>query len=240
MFCHLITACNGRSLLAPVLEIQPPLDPKPFESAMANLDSYDGIIITSSNGARALLAMISASGIANMAVPAIFAVGKKTATIIQKAGYAVTIPDQAAGGEDLAEAIKGWHVSGGRFLFPQAEKGREEVVTILTGVGYRVDRVVAYRASPVDILPRLVMQALADGQVDAIPFFSANTARAFLQALPPEGKKWLKKPLLIAISPVTKKSLEQTPITIDLVAEQSTGEGVLTKLSNYWQEVESK
>jgi uroporphyrinogen-III synthase len=234
-FCRLIESCNGRSLLAPALEIKPPLDSGPFESALAEIDGYDGIIITSANGARAFVEGLLAKKAVGGVIPRIFAVGKKTAKIVQEAGYNVTIPDCPAGGEELAAAIKGWQPGGGRLLFPRAEKGREELVSILTAAKYQVGMVTAYRAEPIKLLPVEAQQALAAGQVDAIPFFSARTGRTFLNALPSGGEQWLEKPIIITISQVTSRALGQSPVTIDLIAEHPTGESILERLYQYWQ-----
>jgi uroporphyrinogen-III synthase len=230
-FCRLIASCQGRSMLVPALEIKPPYDSQPFLSAMVDLSRYDGIIITSANGARAFLAELSPQ---SPPPPPIFAVGKKTAQIIQKKGHSVTVPQTPSGGEALAEAIKLWQQKGSQFLFPRAENGREELVHQLTASGYQVHRVTAYRADPIESLPKPIQKALEEGRVDAIPFFSGRTAQAFLSAFPPHSSHWLKKPLLITISPITSQAISQEPITIDLVAQQPTGEGILTSLSQYW------
>ncbi|MBF0380074.1 MAG: uroporphyrinogen-III synthase [Magnetococcales bacterium] len=237
VFCRLIDSCNGRFLLAPALEIKPPTDPTPFLSAVKDIHVYNGIIITSANGARALLEKLTP----DMKVPPIFSVGKKTAEIIQNAGYNSTTPSQPSGGIELAESIKNWLPGGGRLLFPRAKKGREELVEILTSSGYQIDKVVAYQADPIKTLPKGVITALQNGEVDAIPFFSGRTAKAFLRALPAQGSKWLAKPVIIAISKITQETMEQDPIiTINLVAKEATAEGILKSLHSYWQNQNKK
>jgi uroporphyrinogen-III synthase len=230
-FCRLIESYNGKSLFAPALDIKPPLDPAPLILAVENIQDYNGIIITSANGARALLARLSIG----MDLPPIFTVGKKTAVIIQNAGYKATTPSKPSGGKELAESIKSWQPGGGRLLFPRAEQGREELIEILTSSGYIIQKVDAYRADPIKTLPAQTIQALQNGEVDAITFFSGRTAKAFLKALPTQGREWLEKPAIIAISKVTEQTLKQDPITIDLIAEEATGQGVLNSLNSYWQ-----
>ena len=230
-FCRLIESYSGRHLLAPMLEIKPPVDSGPFNSAIESLENYSGIIITSANGARAFLAKLTA----DIVVPPIFTVGKKTAAIIKNGGYTATSPKQPSGSIELAEAIKGWQPGGGRLLFPRAEQGREELVEELTASGYQIDRVVAYRAEQAQSLPANAIHALKEGEVDAIPLFSGRTAKAFLKALPLGGILWLKKPTIIAISEVTKQALSQDQIEINLVAKEAAGDGVIKSLYDYWQ-----
>ncbi|MBF0359341.1 MAG: uroporphyrinogen-III synthase [Magnetococcales bacterium] len=230
-FCRLIESCSGRYLLAPMLDIKPPVDSGLFNSAMESIDRYRGIIITSANGARAFLAKLTAG----MKVPPIFAVGQKTAAIIKNAGYPAASPGQPSGSRELAAAIKGWQPEGGRLLFPRAEQGRGELVQELRGSGYQIDLVAAYRAEPAQSLPLLAMHALKDGKVDAIPLFSSRTGKALLNVLPPDGVLWLKRPVIIAISEVTKRAVSQGKIEIDLVAKEATGEGIIKSLSEYWQ-----
>ncbi len=234
-FCQLVESANGRALLAPALEIKPPANPEPLQTSLAALEQYDGIIITSANGARAFISGRKEHDGFGAATPSLFVVGGKTGKILQQAGYEVTMPERPSGGEELAHFIKCWRPCGGRLLFLQAEKGRRELVDILNGAGYHIDLVVAYRAEPVKTLPGKVLDALAAGRVGAIPFFSARSATAFYEALPAGGDVWLTKPLKIAISSVTSRSLAKTPLNIDLIADEATAESILISLSRQWQ-----
>ncbi|MBF0454500.1 MAG: uroporphyrinogen-III synthase [Magnetococcales bacterium] len=236
-FGQLVASYHGKSLLAPVLEIKPPLDPLPFKKAVERVASYDGVILTSANGARAFLGQLSAQGTPHYKVPPLFAVGHKTAAIIRREGLSVEVPSHASGGGRLAQAIMDWQPKESHFLFPRAQEGREELILVLVENGYRVDQVDAYRAEPIHTLPEAALAALKAGRVDAIPLFSGRTAEAFLKALPKGGEVWIEKPLVIAISPITQHAISSPHLTIDLVSREPTAEGLLRELDRYWQQL---
>ncbi len=228
---RLVTAANGAPLLAPALTIQPPRDPGPFLEALHHPERFDAILLTSANGARALIDHWRQP----MMPPPLFAVGKKTATLLEKQGWPVIIPPRAAGGERLAATIRQQHPRFNRFLFPRAEIGRAELIEHLRRAGKSVTVVSAYRAETIKRLPAAILDRLAAGRIDAIPFFSGRSASAFLAALPESGREWLKKPLLVAISPVTGQTLREHGLKADLTATKANAEGILRVLSDHWR-----
>ncbi|MBF0368602.1 MAG: uroporphyrinogen-III synthase [Magnetococcales bacterium] len=226
-----VAACGGRALLAPALTIEPPRDPNPLKRVMADLNGYQGILLTSANGARAFLEHRPI----DRPLPPLYAVGPKTARILQKAGLPVTTPSRPMDGERLARAILDWNGGGGRFLFLRAEKGREELISELEGGGAQVDLVVGYRAEPIREIPEGVLQALLGGEVDGVAFFSSRSVAAFVEVLPEAGKEALANTTLAAISAITGKAMTKLGFTPRVVPEKPTAEDLLQALADYWQ-----
>lgn len=225
-----VHACHGQPCLAPALIIQPPRHAAPFQQAMQQLDRYDGILLTSANGARAFLKAVPPG----RTPPPLFAVGKKTAHLLKQHGWHAHVPPASIGGENLAHAVMTWRDNTHRFLFPQAEQGRDDLTMLLQQAGYGVDRVVAYRAEPLTHLPAETASALAEGRVDATLFFSGRTAQAFVAALPPEGEAWLKKTCIAVLSPITAETVESLGYPVSVTAREPSREGLLTALHQYW------
>ena len=245
---------QGIPLLAPALTILPPRDAGPLQQAMArcleNPSPYRGILVTSANGARAVVKAMPPLSIP----PPLFAVGEKSAAILRKQGWSVHTPPASAGGEKLAEAIIHWELSHraaiGKpepgdarekpFLFPQAEQGREELATVLQQAGYRVEKVAAYRAEPITELPPEVQTALAEEKVDAVLFFSGRTAQAMVAAIPAHGRQWLKKICIAAISPITADAIQQLGYQVTVLAREPNSMSILTALHHYWHSTPGK
>ncbi|MBF0322920.1 MAG: uroporphyrinogen-III synthase, partial [Magnetococcales bacterium] len=162
----LVRRAGGHPLVAPALVMGPPADPVPFHAAMARLDTYAGIILTSAHGARALLDALPAGS----AHPPLYAVGAKTAALLHQGGCPATIPTQPGDAQALAQFILSRHGPGTLFLFLRAESGQETLVHILEAGGCRVELVVAYRAMPITQLPEPVLTALHRREVSAISF----------------------------------------------------------------------
>ncbi|MBF0585081.1 MAG: uroporphyrinogen-III synthase [Magnetococcales bacterium] len=240
-----VRASQGYPLLAPALSILPPKDTAPLYQALAAWHRYRGILVTSANGARAIVAAMPADA----SPPPFFAVGAKTAAILKKQGWSVHMPAITAGGELLAEAVIQWaeanqplhgstagiQTDSQPFLFPQAEQGREELTIQMQQAGYPVEKVVAYRAEPITELPQETATALAAGRVDAVLFFSGRTAEAFIAALPPHGKQWLEPVCIAVISPVTGTVVEKLGYRVAVTATEPSSTGLLSALHHHWQ-----
>ena len=250
-----VRACHGQPLVLPSLTILPPRDLAPLHAALRQHNRYHGVILTSANGARALVSAMPA----HQTPPPLFVVGKKTAKIVQGRGWPVHLPALSAGGEALAQAIMAWKKRGSRFLFLRAAQGREELITLLQQGGYHVDKVEAYRAEPIQVIPEETKTALAAGKIDATLFFSGRTAEAFVHALPEEGSsngrggggggrgggrggdgrgggrgRWLQRTVIAVISPVTAQTVQQLGLSVAVISQAPSSEKLLEALHQYW------
>nr|CRH06778.1 Uroporphyrinogen-III synthase [Candidatus Magnetococcus massalia] len=222
----LIESLGGRALLAPMLEILPPTDPTPLAAAICALSRYDAILITSANGARSYLQQLAQHGIDPATTPPCYAVGPKTARLLEQAGIPTSQPNSRFDAEAMAEAISSWAGGSKQFLFLRAEIGREVLTQALRAAGHHVEQVAAYRAEPAARLPAEVTQSLQHSQVDAILFFSSRTATTFLQ-LCREATIPLSHPLLGALSPVTAEKMASDGHPPHFIAETATAEGIV-------------
>ncbi|MBF0622178.1 MAG: uroporphyrinogen-III synthase [Magnetococcales bacterium] len=180
---QLIKQFNGQSIIAPLLSIQPPQDPKPLASALDNLDRYDAILFTSANGAQPILDRWPTPP---DTMPPLYAIGEKSAESLRKAGYTCLTPDH---GPSNAESLARFILSTSepkqikRFLFLRAEQGKEILTTLLTEAGHKVNLVFAYRTSPAESMPEAIEQTLQKEIVPAVLLLSLKTAENFLDLL---------------------------------------------------------
>ena len=180
-----------QALLAPLLE------PCFFDGAEPELGDVQAILATSANGIRALAPRTDRRDIP------VFAVGPQTAEEAAKAGFA----DVREGDGDavaLAEAAARWARKDGVLLHVCGEDAPGTLAATLAERGFAVRRAVLYGMTAATALPAAARQALSQGQIDAVMFFSPRTARLFLtlaQDLPIAGLTAL------CISPATAKVL---------------------------------
>ncbi|MBF0342232.1 MAG: uroporphyrinogen-III synthase [Magnetococcales bacterium] len=226
---RLIESHGHEALLAPVMTIAPMADPHPFQQAIQTLDRYDGVILTSANAARAFVTALPTGVIP----PPLFAVGNKTGSILTRPGWQVSIPEQPQGGETLGETVLRACGQGKRFLFPRAEEGREELITLLEKAGKTVETMPVYRSVPVDGLPKEVVRRLPE--LDALLFFSPRTVEVFLDLLCREDNRLPDQAVIVAISPLTAGTLTKSGVRVDLTAPRPDGESLLQALEEYWQ-----
>lgn len=163
---------------APVLEIvdtdAPLPDPAP----------YDGLIFSSANGVRSLSRR---SPQPDWFSKTAYAVGEGTAEAARAAGF---IDVRAGTGRmiDLTARIAGDFDAPGRLLHISGADIRSNPAMMLPAdQGWRVDRVVLYRAVMLDGLTLPVLEALEARTVAAVLLYSARSAQAFLKAVENSG-----------------------------------------------------
>lgn len=231
----LVQSWRGRPWIEPMLVQHPPTDPGPLQRALANPADYAGILVTSGNGARSLLANLSNHP---RALPPVFAVGPKTAGILQDAGLLVQTAAAPFDGIALAEWILGQQPAGGRYLLLRAEIGGDEWIHRLTGLGREVAEVVAYRMEPATGLSPELVTALATGAIGAITFFSSRTAQSFMALLPHEQlpTHWERGVVMAALSWKIAQVLTGYGLVVPVIARTATALALLTALAHYWQQ----
>lgn len=190
-------AALGRSaLLAPMLTIVPrPLALKTLPQA---------VLITSGNALPALPAALHARPL--------LAVGDATAARAREAGFTDV---HSAGRDATALAALAGRIcqpAAGTLLLASGAGQGLALAAALRALGFRVHRRIAYAARPVATLPAAVVAALCAGEVAAALFFSAETARVFVNVfgeMRPEGVAG--KMDAYALSPAVARALGPLP-----------------------------
>lgn len=192
----------------PVLEIQPPPSFDALDRALRELDSYDWLIVTSTNAVEALTARA-----VKLAVPLaalekleIAAVGDATAKAVSKAGFDVALVPEKYVAESLAESLRD-RVQGKRILLARAEVARDVIPDALRMAGATVDVVDAYRNAIPALAPAELRKALEKG-IEAATFTSSSSvthlsdaARVAGVSFPFAGVK------AVSIGPITSATL---------------------------------
>jgi uroporphyrinogen-III synthase len=216
----------------PVLEIQPPLSFDALDAALRELESYDWLIVTSTNAVEALTARA-----VKLAVPLaalekleIAAIGEATAKAVRKAGFDVALVPEKYVAESLAESLMD-RVRGKKILLARAEVARDVIPDALRAAGGTVDVVDAYRNAIPEGAPEQLRRALEKG-IDAATFTSsssvthlADAARATDVAFPFAGVK------AVSIGPITSQTLRAAGWEPAAEAEPSDIPGLIEALA---------
>lgn len=156
------------ALIEPLLTLEW-LDCGPLE-----VDGVQAILLTSSNGARAL-----ARQSLSRDMP-VYAVGKATAAEAAEAGFGNV---RSADGDVYALArlvSMQCSADGGDLLHLSGEDTAGELAAPLARAGFGVRRAVLYRATAARALSGPAEAALRDGELDGVMLFSPRTAATFL------------------------------------------------------------
>ena len=199
-----LRALGAEPVEVPVLEIRPPISFDPLDAALRQLDSYDWLILTSANAARALAERAAALRIP-LAQPVrlkVAAIGEATAEAARKAGLQVALVPEAYVAESLVEGLLA-RAAGQRILLARAAVARDVIPDALREAGAEVDVVDAYRNVLPEAAPEQLRRAIADG-LDAATFTSSSSATHLAEAARKAGIEWPFEGVpAVSIGPIT-------------------------------------
>jgi uroporphyrinogen-III synthase len=215
----------------PVLDIRPPESFSPLDAALQQIESYDWLILTSSNAVRALLERANVIGISperikknNLAV-----VGEGTAAVARKSGLKVTLVPESYVAESLVAVLSG-RTQGKRILLARATVARDVIPDALRASGAFVDVVDAYRNLMPKAAPEQLRRALASG-IDAVTFTSSSSVTHLRQAAETAGLRWpLAEVKAASIGPITGETLRESGWQPDAEASTHDVSGLVSAL----------
>jgi hydroxymethylbilane synthase len=158
------------------IEFEPPRGD--LDAAAGLLHTYRWVVITSANGARAILKAAERT-LTELGAPSWAAIGPATRRILEHEGIEVALqPSQSSG---IAMAVELPVVAGDRILVVRGDLADEELAVSLRARGAEVDDVIAYRTREAPESSReLLRMATADGPIAAVVFTSGSTVRGLV------------------------------------------------------------
>jgi len=221
-------ASLGAEVLAfPVLETVDPEDWGALDSAIANLASYDWVVLTSTNGVERFLRRFRVVGGSSDAIVAakFAAVGSATAAKLARHGLPPAVVPTDFRAEGLADAFRDMGAGPGwRVLIPRAEDAREVLPDELRAMGCEVDVVCVYRTRLAEADPAII-ERLRAGSVDIVTFTSGAIARGFVSAIEASGldaERVMAQLAVASIGPVTSDAIRDLGFAVDVEATEST------------------
>jgi len=119
-------------------------------------------------------------------------------------------------------------------LLPRADIAGDDLVEGLKELGAEVHQVTAYRTVPADEAGTEARQMLLRGEIDVITFTSASTVNNLVAVL---GQEWkaIERTKLACIGPNTAAALSRKGLKVDMLAGESTIEGLVQAMESYFQ-----
>jgi len=204
-FAALLRDAGADVLEAPAIRIVPPRSFAALDRALARIDDYRILILTSVNGVTRFLDRMRTAGISprKLARLDIVAIGPATASALEERGLEVAgMPDDFRA-EGLVELLGGRDLRGTRVLLPRAAVARDLLVRTLRRRGARVDVVTVYRAVASNVGMAAVRAALRAGKIDLVTFASSSTATHFTARFRDADRRRLRRVPAAVIGPIT-------------------------------------
>ncbi len=204
----------------PTIEIEPPADWKPLDTAVMRLESFDWVIFTSANGVRFFTQRLDASPRDLRALRGrICAIGPATAAALAALHLKVDLMPEEYVAESLVTAFEKIPLEGARILLPRAAVARDLIPKELEKRGARVTVVEAYRT----VRPQNVHWN-QDFHPDWIAFTSSSTVENFHSLF---GAGVLQGVRVASIGPVTSATARRLGIEVSVEPAEHTTEGLV-------------
>lgn len=241
-FAQLLQQRGASVLEMPALEIQPPSSWAALDQAIAELDQFDWLILTSTNAVDYFFQRLAEQGQSLGDALKIAVVGQKTAARLQQQGHQPDfVPPNFVADALVAHFPEADRLAQLKILFPRVETGgREVLVKQLSAQGATMVEVAAYQSGCTQTLAPAVATALENRAVDIITFASSKTVDCFAQLLQSANLPvdCLTAVCLASIGPQTSLTCQQRLGRVDLEAKDYTLEG-LTEAIVAWTQATS-
>ncbi|PZV07088.1 MAG: uroporphyrinogen-III C-methyltransferase [Leptolyngbya sp.] len=244
-FTQLLEDQGAAVIEMPTLEIGAPSSWRDLDTAIARLDEFDWLILTSTNGVDAFFKRLKTqTGDDSLSCNIkIAVVGEKTAQRLQQLGIPADFIPPKFVADSLAANFPE-PLSGLRILFPRVESGgRELLVKEFANQGAKVREVAAYESRcPAAIAPQ-ALQALRSRSIDIITFASSKTVQHFCQLLQQADDNWqsyLENVCIASIGPQTSESCQSLLGRVDAEATEFTLDGLTAAIVQWVASKEEK
>lgn len=213
----------------PFIEIRKPASFKRLDSALANLATYDWLILTSVNGVEAMWERLAKLRLpkAGLKRLRIAAIGPATRKAIEERGGKVNVVPKEYVAESVVRSLRR-RVKGKRVLLVRAKIARDVIPRELRQAGAKVDVVEAYETiTPQSSRTRL--RSLLQNprrRPHVVTLTSSSTVRNFV-ALLGSSKASIQGISLASIGPVTSSTLRQLGLRVDVEAAEFTIPGLV-------------
>ena len=210
---------------APAIRIAPrPADE--LEAALASIDEYALVCLTSPNGAALLMDALAHSGrdARALAGATVAAIGPGTAAELRRHGIGADVVPERSVAEALVEALGDVEVEGRRVLVARASEARDVLPDALAERGAEVTVLPLYDtvAAP---LSDDALKAAADA--DYVTFTSSSTVRFFMAGI--DGR-FPASARVVSIGPVTSATARDAGLEVHVEAAQHDVDGVVAAL----------
>jgi uroporphyrinogen-III synthase len=209
-------------------------------AALGSLEAADGrlpadwLVLTSANGARAVVDCLRRRALSLPQGTRLAGVGPATAAVLRDAGHAVDYVPPRFLTVAIADGLG--HVAGRRVVLARADLATDDLARLLLERGAIVEEVVAYRTVEGPAESREPLQrALAD-ELDGITFTSGSTVRGLVRLLQTDEQRRAALLPAFCIGPVTADVARRSGFEPAVIAREHTSSGLARAVADYFGE----
>lgn len=203
-----------------------------LDRMLSELDGAAWLVLTSANGADALVERLRATGRSLPPGTRVAAVGPATADALSGAGIRVDYVPAAYLTVAIAEGLG--DVRGHRVVLARADAATPNLHEALRARGAIVEEVVAYRTIEGPAASRDLLGAALHADLDGITFTSSSTVRGLLRLASPIDRARARAMPAFCIGPVTARTARTAGFAVAAVAAEHTAAGLADAVATHF------
>jgi uroporphyrinogen III methyltransferase / synthase len=232
-----LTARGAIPVVLPLVAFAEPEDFGPLDAAVAEIQRFDWMILTSAQAVRSVVKRCEDLK-GRLVFPGsklrIACVGPVTAESARRAGLPVEYVAERHTGAALAEEL-GNRLEGAKVLLPRSDRANPDLPLPLKQHGAQVTEVIAYRTLRTTEVEEGKLRQIAEGAADAVLFFSPSAVQHFGELFGSERLRALQDKLAItAVGPVTANALHEAGVQSIVLAGDTTAAAVIEALEKHF------
>jgi len=232
-----LTKLGANVIVFPTLEILPPESWRKFDEIVSLPDKIDFIIFTSAHAVKMFNIRCNELNIKlNFNKTKVVSVGTKTSSVCGKDNIPVHIIPKKFSAEGVVEVLSKYNLKNKVVFIPRSAIGREELPRGLKDLGAIIKSVPVYNVSlPTKENIKPYIEELTKSQPDLFIFTSPSTFENFLQIEKVSNPvNYFSKFDVAAIGPTTRLSIEKKKVTVNIMPDEYTIDGLIKKITNYY------
>jgi len=219
-------------VLVPTVAIDAASTADALDGMLEALGNADWLIVTSANGAAALVARIGAGPGRLPDGTRVAAVGPVTAAVLREGGIRVDHVPQAYRTAAIAEDLG--DLRGRRVVLARADAATDELLEALLDRGALVEEVVAYRTIVGPAISRDPLHAALHADLAGLAFTSSSTVRGLLHLASPVDRGRARAVPAFCIGPVTAETARHAGFHVIAVADDHTADGLADAIAAHF------
>jgi len=238
VFSSMLAEEGAEVIECPTIKIFPPSDDFcELDSAIADIGSFDWLILTSINSVKFLFERMELSGkdARSLGRCRIMAVGPQTGAGLRSHGIRADMIPADYKAEGVIAEFEKIDMKGKKVLFPRSEIAREVIPRGVERMGAICVSPVAYRNEAPESIPEKAMMALEKHDVDCVVFTSSSTVANLAGIV---GKNilagLLRESAVASIGPITSKTCRECTLEVDIEPEEYTLSALKEKIVEYF------
>ena len=232
-----LSARGAIPVVIPLISFADPEDFGPLDAALAEIERFDWMILTSAQAVHAVAKRgekLKLSLIHLGSKPRIACVGPVTAETARRAGFRVEYVAETHSGAGLADEL-GNRLQGSKIFLPRSDRANPDLPSALSRYGAEVTEVIAYRTLRPSAVDERQLREIAEGGTEAVLFFSPSAVQHFGELLGSEQFRALQDRLAItAVGPVTAHALREAGVRRLVISADTSAAAVVEALEEHF------